>query len=437
MEYQIQRGDNWHNVISVTVPAVEVKPALDERYASLKNIRIEGFRKGKVPAHLVKKMYGKQVEAEAFNPFISQAYQQIFKENEFDFLSAPEVQNITFDEQTGLGFEFHFDIRPIIEVTGLSGMPVERIVFDVTEEDVEKTLQRLQQQNAMVHNVDGEAQTGHFVICDLQELDRTGVPVLGRKLDDRVIELKEGDEITEQLIGVKAGEERRVRVTNEKPATATLEVQQDEHIIYQVQVKEIKERRLPSLDDEFAKDLGPYESMEAVRADIMTRLQAQAQSDSMSHFRQALEDELIKRNAVEVPPSMLEKYLEAVVEDTRKRSNSKMDVEQLRSIFRPMAIRSVKWILLREQLIRDFQFTITDEELETRLSAIAATGEKGEQHVQELRNKEELLRRFKDGMEEEKVYDLLIKEAVVQEVHESWSKHQHGQGNESEEQSEE
>ena len=269
MEYQIQRGDNWHNVISVTVPAVEVKPALDERYASLKNIRIEGFRKGKVPAHLVKKMYGKQVEAEAFNPFISQAYQQIFKENEFDFLSAPEVQNITFDEQTGLGFEFHFDIRPIIEVTGLSGMPVERIVFDVTEEDVEKTLQRLQQQNAMVHNVDGEAQTGHFVICDLQELDRTGVPVLGRKLDDRVIELKEGDEITEQLIGVKAGEERRVRVTNEKPATATLEVQQDEHIIYQVKVKEIKERRLPSLDDEFARDLGPYESMEAVRADIM------------------------------------------------------------------------------------------------------------------------------------------------------------------------
>jgi trigger factor len=437
LDYQIQRGDDWHNTISVTIPAEEVKPALDERYASLKNIRLEGFRKGKVPPHLVKKMYGKQVESEAFNPFISQAYQQIFKENEFDFLSAPEVRNIRFDDQSGLGFEFHFDIRPVIEVTGFRGMPVERTVFEVNDEDVEKTLQRLQQQNAMVYNVDGEAQTGHYVICDLQELDRTGVPVLGRKLDDRVIELKEGDEITAQLLGVKAGEERRVQVTNEKPAAQTLEVQQDDHILYSITVKEIKERRLPQLDDEFAKDLGPYETMAAVRKDIWDRLQMQAQSDSMSHFRQALEDELIKRNPMEVPPSMLDKYLEAVVEDTRKRSKTKVDDEQLRSIFRPMAIRSVKWILLREQLIKDFQFAITDEELETRLSAIAATGEPGEKRVEELRNNEELMRRFKDGMEEEKVYDLLNREAVVQEVHESWSKHQHGQGSETEEQSEE
>jgi trigger factor len=437
LEYQIQRGDNWHNTISVTIPAAEVKPSLEERYASLKNVRLEGFRKGKVPPHLVKRMYGKQVEAEAFHPFIAQAYQQIFKENEFDFLSNPEVSNIRFDDESGLGFEFHFDIRPVLEVTGFRGMPVERIILEVNDEDVEKTLQRLQQQNAMVYNVDGEAQTSHYVICDLQELDRTGVPVLGRKLDDRVIELKEGDEITAQLLGIKAGEERRVRVTNEKPATQTLEVQQDDHIIYSINVKEIKERRLPQLDDEFAKDLGPYETMDAVRKDILARLQMQAQSDSMSHYRQALEDELIKRNSMEVPPSMLENYLNAVVEDTRKRSKSKVDDEQLRSIFRPMAIRSVKWILLREQLIKDFQFTITDEELETRLAAIAATGEQGENRVQELRNNEELMRRFKDGMEEEKVYDLLNREAVIQEVHESWSTHQHGQGSETEEQSEE
>jgi trigger factor len=426
LDYQISSGEDWHNVISVTFPAVVVKPELDAKYAELKNIRLEGFRKGKVPPQLAKKMYGKQVEADVFRPFIAKAYETIFKENEFDLLDSPELQNLLFDEEKGLTFEFQFDVRPVIKVNHYKGLPIERVVFDVTDEDVAQTLENMRRQNAMVYSVEGGAQIGHFLIADLHELDISGVPILGSRIDDQVLELKAGEEITAQLLGIKAGEERRVQVSIEHPVEPQmLQTPQVKQIFYSVSVKEIKERRLPNLDDEFAKDMGEFESLDVLKKELLMRLNMQAQSDSARHFRQALEDELIKRHPMQAPRSMTENYLKAVVEDARKREKSGVDEDKIRATYTPVVIRNIRWIILREQLIKDHSITITDEELEARLTAIAAGGKQGETRAQELRNNKEALQRLKDAMEEEKVYDLLTRESEVTEIHQPWHKHQH------------
>jgi len=427
LDYQIQRGDNWRHVVSVRVPAEQVRPELDAKYAELKNIRLEGFRKGKVPAHLEKKMYGKQVEADVFRPFISEAYQTIFKENEFDLLDSPELANLHFDEQQGLTFEFHFDVRPVIPTPDYQGLQVDRYIFSVSDEEVAQTLEAMRRQNAMVYNVEGEAQTGHFVIADLQELDVSGVPILGQRLEDRVLELKEGEEITTQLVGIKAGEERRVQLSMEKPVESQLvqtQTPQVQQAFYLVAAKEIKERRLPELDDEFAKDMGEFDNLQALQKAVSDRLHYQAQSESAEHFRRSLEDELIKRNPVQPPPSMVEKYLQAVMEDARKRSKGPVKEEELRAAFTPMAHRNIAWILLREQLIKDQAIVVSEEELEARFVQISASGKQGEARVQELRKDEAALRRLKDAMEEEKVYDLLARSAKINELRQPWSRYQ-------------
>jgi trigger factor len=421
LDYQIQRGENWHHVISVSIPAEMVKPELDAKYAELKDIKIEGFRKGKVPQDLIKKMYGKQVEADAFRPFISDAYQTVFKENEFDLIESPEVHNIQFDAEKGLTFEFQFDVRPVVAVGEYKNLTVERVIFDVTDEDLNRTLETMRMQNAMVHQVEGEAQIGHFIIADMQELDVSGVPILGRKLDDRVLQLTEGDEVSMQLLGVKPGEERRIRITvADQPESQVVQTKKVEHMFYALAVKEIKERRLPDLDDEFAKDMGPFDSLEALRQEILQRLQMQAQSDSARLYRQTLEDELIKHNPVQPPPSMIENYMRAVLDDARKRQKEGWDENNMRELFKPMVIRNISWILLREQLIRDLNIAISDEDLETRMNAIAANGKAGEEHVKELRANEQSLQRLREAMEEEKVYDVLVQHAVISELHQPW-----------------
>jgi len=424
LEYHIQHDDNWHHVIRVSIPADTVKPQLDAKYATLKNIRIEGFRKGKVPMQLVKKMYGKQVEADVFQPIIQEAFQTIFKENEFDLLSQPELQDIQFDEKSGLTFAFHFDVRPIIFVRDYRGLAVERLLIEVTEADVEQTLENMRRQNAMVHNVEEGAQVGHFVIADLQETDLSGLPILGRRQEDRVLELKEGEAITEQLLGIKAGEERRLQITYSQPAESSLvEAPKPEQMFFRVSAKEVKERRLPDLDDEFAKDMGEYEDLTALKNAVRQRLQYQAHSESVTLFRRALEDELIKRNPVQPPSSMMEKYMNALVEDAR-RHDAKLKEEEIRQLFRPSAVRNIAWILLREQLIKDEVIEVTDEEMEERFRLIAAGGEAGEKRVQELRNNKEALERLRDAMEEEKVHDLLAREASVTDIRTTWGEHQ-------------
>jgi len=440
LDYQIQRGEDWHNVVRVTFPAATVKPELEAKYAELKNIRIEGFRKGKVPAQLIKKMYGKQAEADAFRPFISEAYKAIFTEDAFDLLSSPELHHLAYDDETGLSFEFQFDVRPNITVQKYKGLAVERLVLAVTEEDVDRTLENMRRQNAMVHNVEEGAQTGHFVIADLQELDPSGVPILGRRLEDRVLELAEGEEITAQLLGIKAGEERRVQLTVEQPPDSQIvQSKPNSQVFYSVSAKEVKERRLPSLDDEFAKDMGQFENMAALRQAILQRLQVQAQTDTADHFHRALEDELIKANPLQPPPSMVENYLQAVMEDARKRSKAPLEEEMLRRSFRPMVIRNLSWILLREQLIKDQAITTSEEEVEARLALIAAGGPQAEKRAQDLRNNQEALQRLKDAMLEGKVYELLAREALISENHQSWSQHQaeHAEGNQAQNESEE
>ncbi|NLP12116.1 hypothetical protein GX408_17080, partial [bacterium] len=142
------------------------------------------------------------------------------------------------------------------------------------------------------------------------------------------------------------------------------------------------------------------------------------------HFHRSLEDELIKRNPVQPPPSMVEKYLQAVMADARKRSQGPVKEDELRNAVMPMAHRNIAWILLREQLIKDQAITISEEELEARFVQISASGRQGEARVQELRKDEAALNRLKDAMEEEKVYDLLARSAKINELRQPWSRYQ-------------
>ncbi len=416
MEYQISAQPNWHRCAEFKVPAELVKPQLDRKYEHYgKSVKLEGFRKGRVPAHLVKKMFGKTIESEIFHPYIREAYDRLFKENEFDTINTPEVRDLQFDESNGLTFAIHFDVRPVFEVAGYKGMEVEKEILTVSETDVDRTLKTLQTRHAMIFTVEGEARAGHFVVADMQEVDGSGIPVVGKRYENEVLWLQEErPEITSQLVGVRAGEERRVRFP--LPADAEKGTQAEEKY-FQVTVKEIKERRLPELDDEFARDLGAFTTMAELRQDILTRLQAQAGMETRSRFEHALIDELVKRVDLEAPASMVDNYVELLVSEFKKKSKEAVADDDLRAYYRVSAVRNVKWYLIREQLVQQLQLTISDEELEARLREVAAGDGEAVKRAEEIRNSKEQRERLRDEMEDEKVQAFLIAQAKITELH--------------------
>ena len=425
MEYQVKSEKNWRTVIEVTVPADEIQPQLDEKYKEYqKHAKIGGFRKGKVPMSLIRKMFGKEIETEVFEPYFSQAWRKIVEEKKFEPISAPGLGDVKYDPESGLSFTISFDVKPEFEVKGYEGMQVEKEIFEITDEDVEEVLERVRQDNAMIYTVEGEAQEGHYVVGDWQELDRTGVPMVGRKYENQTIFLKEGEEVTRQLIGAKAGEERRVVLGGEKEKTGVLETAEKEEEIpeqfYLVEIKEIKERRVPELDDEFAKDMGEFDSLEALRADVKERLEKEARERTEYLFRHAIIDEIIKIVGLDVPESMLENYLDSVVESVKKDSKKPVDEGQIREYYKPAAMRNLKWMLISHQLVEQEGITVSDEELEARIEEIEKSGPEGEARAKELRENEEKRENLKDDILEEKVLNYLASKATINEIKKPW-----------------
>ncbi len=434
MEYTVQNQENYHTVIDVTIPAQEVKPKLDENFKRVQqSVKLEGFRKGKVPTQLVRKMFGKQIEQDTFQPIISKAYETINDENEFQLLSMPNIENVTFDETDGLTFSITFDVQPDVTIEDYKNLPVERVTYTVDDEDVQDTLKHLQNQNAMIHTVEGEAEPGHILVADLQEVDDQGVPILGKKFENQPVWLKEEDEdLTPQLTGVKSDEERKITLKTPTPASETEDTASEPDKHYLVTVNEIKERRVPDLDDEFAKDLGEFETLDDLTQSIWENIQREAKSRTDYEFKKALQDELIKRTGVQVPASLLQKYLDAVVEDARKKQKNEVDEERIRQEYRDLAAHQIQWMLLREQLIKQLEPQVSDEEVEAHLEAEKAVGHLTDDQIESLKADEKRLNDIKDNLLEEKVYDTLIDHADITEVKKPLREADQDRGTESE-----
>jgi trigger factor len=424
LEYTVSTENNWQTVVTVSVDAGEIQPKLDESFKQYQqNVKLEGFRKGKVPRQLVKKMYGKSIESEVFEPYFTEAWKKVFEEKDYHVINSPQITDTKFDPKKGLNFKIIFDVRPEIEDLKYEGISVEKKSYEVTEKDVEDNLKALQDQHAMIYTVDGVAEMGHILVADLQELDRTGVPVIGKKYESQQVWLgNENKYLADQLVGIKAGEERNITLmpknANDPSVVESSDIPKEQK--FQVTVKEVKERKLPDLDDEFAKDLGEYESIAELRNKLEESLKARAQSEGKTLFQNALTDELIKSNDFEIPQSMLDNYLDSMVSDAKKSSqDKKIDEKQIKEYYKVSAIRNIKWYLLRDKMVETEELSVSDEELEERIKAIEGS-ENGEEQAKEIRESDDRKKGLKEQILEDKVFEFLISKADVKEVIMPW-----------------
>ncbi len=428
MDYQIETQKNWHTVVTVSVPAENVQPKLDENFKGYqKKANVQGFRKGKVPNQLIRKMFGSQIESDTFQLFIGEAFDKIFKENEFENISVPEIGQMNYHPEDGLVFTIEFDVRPDLKVENIDGMPVERQAFIVEEQDVQDVLEDLRQRQAMIYDVEGEATPGHYLSADLQVVDESGIPVIGQKYENQSIYLDESNkEITPQLEGVTVNDERIISIKTQKqePESEFIETGKERETEneqrFKVTVKAIKERRLPELDDEFAKDVGNYDSLEALKKEIDENLRQRARLEQQYAFQEKLVDELIKRNELEVPPSMLNKYLQAVVEDVKERQKSDVDKDVIREQSRESAVRQIKWLLFREQIIADENITVSDQEINDLIDQRLEKKQLTEEQAKEIREDKDRFSRYGDELLQDKVFAFLEEKVDIKETDTLW-----------------
>jgi len=290
--------------LTVEVAASEVARAIDRAARALgRDLRVPGFRRGKVPSQIVVRQLGwSTVLDEAVRAELPDWYEQAVARAKLVTVGAPNVELAQLPERSGepLTFTAEVAVRPRAELGDYEGIEVGRREVEVSDDEVANELGRLREANARLESVDRPAAKGDFLIVDFEgEVD--GRPVEGASARGYLVELGAGrliEGFEEQLVGASAGEEREVRVT--LPDDFPERSQAGKEAVFRVEVREVKEKRLPELDDQFAEQLG-YETLDELRDEIAKRLREVAERKIEEEYREAVVDAVADRAQIDLP----------------------------------------------------------------------------------------------------------------------------------------
>jgi len=378
-----------------------------------KKLSVDGFRPGKVPPDIAKRILGPRLKYEFTNSVIETTVSGVLKEQGIEAALDMRIKDTNYVENKFFNYEIVIEMDPEIELPDYKkGFQVNKNAYIIDKEDVELYLEDLREQHAEVREVITGAEPGHFIIADLQETDELGTPLIGKKIQDRLIKVGEGifgQPGCDSLVGIHSGESDRVYLSSPK----------GEKTYYQVTVKRVEAHDLPELNEDFVHQyFEGIENLEALKRKVAESLQAEWNNRAEKEFLQVVSDYLIKQTSFEIPPSRLTRFLDSIVQDVTSRSDGKeLDTARIREQYRPIAEREIRWYLIQEKISKIEHLEILKDELEARIKQIANQyAENNRDPVTRFYYKRENRDRLENDLLEQKIFDHLrtfIKEKKV------------------------
>lgn len=416
--------------LEVEVDAARVRGAFDSAYRDLgKRARVPGFRPGKVPRAVLERMFGPQIREEIERQLVSESLPQAVEQAGVHPVTEPAVDAQPPQPDAPFRYSALVEVKPAIELPELSGLPARRPRVEVTDADVLGELEKLRERHAhLVEEPEGTtAARGHVLRVDfVGRID--GQPFEGGS--GEAVEVEIGSErflpgFTESLEGARAGERREVRVTF--PADHGNAELAGREAVFDVTVHAVQRRELPELDDEFAKDLGDFESLDALRARIRDDLRAVRERSAEAALRASLLQALVDRTRFDVPPGLIERRLQRELSRAHDELAESVphdalhaQLDQWREAWRPRAEREVREALLLEAVVAKAGIEVSDDELEARIQQLAAQEGVDEKRLRRAyRESGELREALRHQLQDEKALAFLRSTAKIEESSDS------------------
>ena len=425
MRVTVSESDTWRRTLDVEVPAEDVRRRMDAAYKNYsKSLNLPGFRKGRIPVSLVKKRFGKAIQGEVLQEVMQECYREASRSEGLTPISEATIDHLNYEEGQPLKFTASVDVKPEIVVQDYKGLKTTRLVYEVADDDVEEQLEHVREQNATEEEVDRPAELGDVVVADLQELDENRLPIIGRKQEECPIHIggrNANHDLDNQLVGISTGETRQIRLThteegeNQDQGRGALR-QDGREIRMLFSAREIRERKLPELDDEFARDQGEFASLDELRARIRSDLQAQADLASRRYLEGHIVDELIRLNAFDLPEAMVESALDTLVEDQRKEHERDVDEDAIRRASREGAIRGLKRHLLLEAIQKQEGLTLEETDMDRHLDGMARRYNTEREQLRRILKRSDQIEQIESDLLAGKTFDLLIQHADIEDV---------------------
>jgi trigger factor len=390
-----ERVDKDRVKLRVEVSEDALAPALDAVYRRwARDIRVPGFRKGKVPRQLIDARVGRDaVREEAVRDALPDLYRDALEAEDLEAIAPPDIEVIDFQSGAPLVFEATVDVRPDLELPDLAGISVEAPSAEVTDEDVSEQLERLRDRFAELETVGREARRGDFVLIDLKAYDNQQV-VEDASAPDLLYEVgsRTGPpRLDDELEGTRPG--AILRFHDEVARPSGQGAAETRELSFTVLVKEIKAKRLPELDDGFAKTAGEFDSLEELKDDLRTRLEDVKARIAEEELRALVLERLVEATAFEPPERLVDSEFEHQVkhlqDDLRRagltleeyaRRTGATELEVRRDV-RSSAARAVKAELVLEEVARRAEIRVTDEDIGREIAIAATRADKDPQEV--------------------------------------------------------
>jgi trigger factor len=422
MKVEVEQLGPIRKKMSVALPPELVDREVEKAYLKLqREVRLKGFRPGRAPRALLQRYFKAQVEEDVISALVQDSYPRALDENKCLPVSQPVIEKGVLEKGKEFCYTASFEIKPVLDVTGYQGLQLEKAKLNVTDLDIEQQLKNLQDSHATLKAVEGrEARSGDCVVIDA-EGSIEGKPFDGSSLKNHLLEIAPESFLpgfSDQLIGMKAGQEKVFPLA--VPEGYARDDMTGKTIDFKVHLQQIKEKILPVLDDEFARDLGAYADLAELKEKIRTSLTAQRQQQIQADLKEKIAATLIENNAVEVPPAMIEQQIRNMIVSMQQRLHSQglnfenfpYSIEKLSEIYREPAEKQVRTSLLLEAIAEKEHISVSEEDIENRYREIAQSLNQNPAAVRKSIEPDLI----KAQLLEEKALDFIITHATITEI---------------------
>jgi trigger factor len=418
MQVSVETTQGLERRMTVQVPSARVDDEVQSRLRELRGkVRLDGFRPGKVPLKVVEKRYGGQVRGEVLNDVVQQTYGEALEQEGLRPAGSPHIEPVQLDSGKDIEYQATFEVLPAVTVQGLEEIEIERPAVDITDQDVDGVVERLQRQHASYSEVERAAAEQDRVTFDFHgTVD--GEEFEGNQGEDVPTVIGSGQmpsEFEAELVDVKAGEDKTIEYTfpeqfpDDRVAGKTAS--------FAVKVKKVEAAELPALDDEFARQVGIEDGMDALRDRVRESLQRERDQAVRARVKQQAMDELLARNEVDLPKVLLDQEIQHLREQTLQRmkqaGQGDPEPDLPSSQFEDEARRRVTLGLLVNEIVRANELKLDQQRLQEALQQIASGYEQPQQVIQYYLQNRELMRSLEVQVMEDQVTEWLAERAKV------------------------
>lgn len=401
MKVDVENISPTKKKLHIQVPPEIIEKEFVAAYRALRQrVKIPGFRPGRVPMSLLERRFGRDVEADLVKRLVPEYYMKALQESGFTPVNMPEIEGIDIGRERGLTFTASVEVKPEIEDVKYEGIKLKRREIEVTEEDIKKRLELLQELNAQlaVPEEDYPIQEGDYVLVDYTGY-KNNKPLPELTKEDFFFKVTGGVTATDLergIMGAKKGDEVEIPI-------------KEENILFKVKIKEIKRRVLPEINDDFARDMGDYNTLEELKEYLKKQIYEEKKENLKGEYKRDIIKQLIEWNPIEAPSSLVEKETQRLLKSAKEFSGKeKLEPEEERALkeqYRRYAEEEIKGDLLLMAIGEKENIEASEKDMEEEIEKIAR---RNNQDIRKVRESLEAMDRGLQGLKNKVIIDKVI-----------------------------